>query len=206
MNTFRRKRNGYRYLTWISCAAIPLLLSIIPVRLAIASYQAPHPQAILTLGGGGDREAFTAQFAKKHPSLEIWVSSGQSPDEARAIFRAVGIPDARVHLDRRAVDTVTNFTSLVADFKYQAIQHIYLITSDFHMSRAKAIATIVFGSQGIAFTPVTIPSDKPVESEFHILRDVVRALLWLVTGRTGASLRTYDYQAFLSMNIGEHRS
>lgn len=188
MNTFRRKRNGYRFLTWLSCAAIPLLLSIIPVRLAIASYQAPDPQAILTLGGGGDREAFTAQFAKKHPSLEIWVSSGQSPDEARAIFRAVGIPDTRVHLDRRAVDTVTNFTSLVADFKHQTIQHIYLITSDFHMSRAKVIATLVLGSRGIAFTPIAIPTNHPKESWERILRDFGRAIVWVFTGRTGASL------------------
>lgn len=203
MKIFRRKGNGYRFLFLASCAFL-VLLSIIPVRLAIASYQAPHPQAILTLGGGRDREEFTAQFAKYYPSLEIWVSSGTSLDLSRPIFRAAGIPDSRVHLDYRAVDTVTNFTSLVADFKHQGIQHLFLITSDFHMPRAKAIATIVLGSQGITFTPVSIPSDKPFESEFHVLRDVVRAFLWLVTGRTGASLRIYDYQAFISIweNIG----
>lgn len=205
MKIFRRKRNGYRFLWLISCALL-LLLSIIPVRLAIASYQTPYPQLILTLGGGGDREPFTAQFAKNYPSLDIWVSSGQPPDEARAIFRVFGIPDARVHLDRRAVDTVTNFTSLVADFKHQGIQHIYLITSDFHMPRAKAIATIVLGSQGIAFTPVSIPTRQPVETRFHVLRDVVRAFLWLVTGRTGASLRTYNYQAFTDIHLGGHHS
>lgn len=192
MKTFRRKRNGYRFLIWLSCAFL-LLLSIIPVRLAIASYQAPEPQAIFTLGGGRDREEFTAQFAKYYPSLEIWVSSGIPSDLARPIFRAAGVPDSRVHLDSRAVDTVTNFTSLVADFKHRHFQHIFLITSDFHMPRAEAIATIVLGSQGITFTPVSIPSDKPIESEFHILRDIVRALLWLVTGRTGASLNPNLY-------------
>lgn len=190
MKIFRRNRNGCRFLLLFSCAFLLLLLSIIPLRLAIASYQVPHPQAILTLGGGSEREIFTAQFAHYYPSLEIWVSSGILHEEARTIFRAYGIPESKVHLDRRAVDTVTNFTSLVADFKHQGIQHLFLITSDFHMPRAKAIATIVFGSQGITFTPVTIPSDKPLESEFHVLRDVVRALLWLVTGRTGATLRT----------------
>ncbi|NER26936.1 MAG: YdcF family protein, partial [Symploca sp. SIO1C4] len=49
---------------------------IISARLAIAHYQAPHPQAIITLGGGIDREKFTAKFAQTHPSLEIWVSTG----------------------------------------------------------------------------------------------------------------------------------
>lgn len=187
MYIFRRKRNGYRIYRLISCALILLLLSIIPARLAIAYYQSPLPQAILTLGGPPDREEFTAQFAQTYPSLEIWVSSGIPPEQSRAIFRAAGIPDSRVHIDQRAVDTVTNFTSLVADFKSLQIHHIYLITTDFHMPRAKAIATIVLGSQGIAFTPVSIPSNQPPESKLRILRDSGRALLWIIMGRTGAS-------------------
>ncbi len=190
MYIFRRKRNGYRIYRLISCALILLLLSIIPARLAIAYYQTPLPQAILTLGGPPDREEFTAQFAQTYPSLEIWVSSGIPPKQSRAIFRAAGIPDTRVHIDRRAVDTVTNFTSLVADFKRLEIHHIYLITTDFHMPRAKAIATIVLGSQGIAFTPVSIPSKQPTESWVRILRDSGRALLWIIFGRTGASFKT----------------
>ena len=176
------------FLGLVSCTLILLLLSFIPVRLAIAYYQSPSPQAILTLGGGGDREPFTAHFAKNYPSLKIWVSSGQAPDKARPIFHSVGIPDTRVHFDRRAVDTVTNFTSLVADFKSQNIHHIYLITSDFHMKRAKAIAFLVLGSRGIAFTAVAIPTNTPPESWSHVLRDFGRALVWLFTGRTGASL------------------
>jgi uncharacterized SAM-binding protein YcdF (DUF218 family) len=190
MYIFRRKRNGYRIYRLISCALILLLLSIIPARLAIAYYQTPLPQAILTLGGPPDREEFTAQFAQSYPSLEIWVSSGIPPKQSRAIFRAAGIPDTRVHIDRRAVDTVTNFTSLVADFKRLEIHHIYLITTDFHMPRAKAIATIVLGSQGIAFTPVSLPSKQPTESWLRILRDSGRALLWIIFGRTGASFKT----------------
>ncbi|HEY9820515.1 MAG TPA: YdcF family protein [Candidatus Sericytochromatia bacterium] len=206
MKLFHRKRWKPYFLGLVSCAFLLLPLSIIPVRLAIASYQVPHPEAILTLGGGIDREKFTAQFAQAHPSLEIWVSSGTEPKEALAIFQAAGIPDTRVNLDRRAVDTVTNFTTLVADFKNRGIKHLYLITSDFHMPRAKAIAFFVLGSQGITFTPVTVPSKEPDESNLHILRDIGRSVVWILTDRTGASLRTYDYQAFLSMNIGEHRS
>ena len=186
MKLYHRKRWKSNSFGLVSCAFM-LLLSIIPVRLAIASYQAPDPQAILTLGGGIEREQFTAQFAKHYPSLEIWVSSGTAPEQACAIFRDAGIPPERVHLDRRAVDTVTNFTSLVADFKNLNIQHLYLITSDFHLSRAKAIATLVFGSWGIAFTPVSVPSKEPPESLLHILRDIGRTLVWMITGRTGAS-------------------
>ncbi|MDH6089799.1 YdcF family protein [Umezakia ovalisporum] len=162
------------------------LLSIIPTRMAIAAYQAPHPQAILTLGGGIEREKFTAQFAKKHPQLDIWISTGIPKEQAQAIFKSANITH-RIHLDYRAVDTVTNFTSLVNDFKRQNIQHIYLITSDYHMPRAKTIATLVLGSQGIIFTPVSISSSQGRESILRIMRDGGRSLLWIVSGRTGAS-------------------
>lgn len=188
LKNFHPLRKKYRFFCLASVAFILVLIGIIPVRLAIATKIAPLPQAILTLGGGSDREEFTAQFAQMHPSLEIWVSSGTSPDTARKTFQAAGIPNTRVHIDRRAVDTVTNFTSLVKDFKKRTFHHLYLITSDFHMPRALAIATFVLGSQGIAFTPVSVPSDQPPESWLHILRDSGRALLWVVTGRTGASL------------------
>lgn len=184
----KRKRYGFRFLISVSCALILLLFGIISVRLAIAFSQTPNPQAIFTLGGNAEREEFTAQFALAHPSLEIWVSSGVPPEKARPIFRRAGIPDERVHLDRRAVDTVTNFTSLVADFNKLSIKHLYLITADFHMPRAIAIAFFVLGSRGIAFTPVSMPTNEPTESWFHILRDIGRAIVWIIIGRTGASL------------------
>jgi uncharacterized SAM-binding protein YcdF (DUF218 family) len=167
-----------------------VVISIIPIRIAIASYQAPKPQAILTLGGGIEREKFTAEFAQKHLDLDIWVSSGIPPKYALTIFNNAGVSTNRLHLDYRATDTVTNFISLVKDFHQLHIQHIYLITSDFHLPRSKAIATLVLGSQGITFTPVAIPSEKPKESIVRIVRDSGRSLLWIVSGRTGASLES----------------
>lgn len=186
---FHHKLKRYRFFCLASSAFILVLIAIVPVRLAIAYYQAPFPQAILTLGGSQDRENFTVQLAQTHPDLEIWVSSGFiAPNQARKMFQAAGIPSTRIHIDRRATDTVTNFTSLIKDFKSRKIQHLYLITSDFHMARTKAIATFVLGSQGIAFTPISVPSNKPPESWLHILRDLSRALFWIFTGHTGASL------------------
>jgi hypothetical protein len=65
-----------KFLALALAAFLLIIISIIPLRLAIASYIAPQPQAIFTLGGGSIRETFTAQFAQKHPNLDIWVSSG----------------------------------------------------------------------------------------------------------------------------------
>ncbi|MDZ8023366.1 MAG: YdcF family protein [Nostoc sp. SerVER01] len=169
------------------------LLLIIPLRLTIAYYQAPQPQAILTLGAWIDREQVAAEIARWYPSLEVWVSSGTPPEIARPIFEAAGISDSRLHLDYRAVDTVTNFTTIVPEFEHKRIQHIYLITSDFHMPRAKAIATMILGIKGIAFTPISVPSDADQlkqETISPIIRDLGRSLLWIVTGRTGTSLQS----------------
>lgn len=176
-----------RFVYLVSFVIILLLSGTIPIRLAIAAYQAPFPQAILVLGGDPAREEAAVKFAQVDPTIDIWVSSGTTPDQAYGIFQAGGVSKTRVHLDYRAVDTVTNFTSLVADLKSRHIQHLYLITSDFHLPRAKAIATIVLGSQGIAFTPLSVPSNQLPESWQHILRDSGRAICWIITGRTGAS-------------------
>lgn len=188
MQNFYYKRKGYRFFGLASVAFILVLISFIPVRLAFATIRAPLPQAILTLGGDPAREEFTAQFAQMYPSLEIWVSSGTFPKEIRETFQAAGIPNTRIHNDYRADDTVTNFSSLVEEFKKRKFQHLYLITSDYHMPRALAIATFVLGSQGIAFNPVSVPSNQPPESWLSILRDSGRALMWVVTGYTGATL------------------
>jgi uncharacterized SAM-binding protein YcdF (DUF218 family) len=186
-----QQRSRWKY-CWLSAAGFLLVLfSYIPMQLALAAYLSPQPQMILTLGGGPEREAFTAQFAQRHPDLDIWVSTGVEAQEARAIFRERGIAADRLHLDYRAVDTVTNFTTTVDTLQQRNIRHVYLITSDFHMNRALAIATLVFGSQGIVVTPVAISTqDERRESVLRILRDSGRSILWIATGRTGSSLGT----------------
>ncbi|MBD2251567.1 YdcF family protein [Nostoc parmelioides] len=169
-----------------------IFTSIIPVRIAIAFHQAPVPQAIFVLGGAAERMGFAAQFWQSHQNLDIWVSDfAWNLDANRRIFLKFGVPDAKLHLDGRATDTVTNFTTLAGNFADQRLQHIYLITSDYHMRRAQAIATIVLGSQGTVVTPVAVASrNQPPESLVRLLRDGGRSFLWLVTGRTGASFNS----------------
>ncbi len=176
------------HLFLVAISLILILLLTIPLKLAIACYQQPTPQAILTLGGGQNREEFTAQFAQSHPNLPIWVSTGTDPDLARKIFQDAAILKGQFYLDRRASDTVTNFTTLVVDFKKRHFKHIYLITSDFHMPRAKAIAFLVLGSQGIAFTPVSLATNRKPEPKIKIIRDVGRSIIWIFTKHTGSSL------------------
>jgi uncharacterized SAM-binding protein YcdF (DUF218 family) len=187
----RKQHQKTSFLFLASFCFILSIASILSLKLAIARYLSPQPQAILTLGGGQEREEFAAKFAKTHPNLKIWLSSGSPDRQARIIFHRAGISDKRVNIDRRATDTVTNFTSLVKDFQQKNIHHIYLITSDYHMNRARAIAFFVLGSHDIAFTSVLVPSTQSPESWVVVIRDSFRALFWLVTGHTGASFKSF---------------
>lgn len=147
-----------------------------------------QPDAILVLGGEEERELFAADFARKHPELDIWVSSGSPSWYTEKVFAKAGIPRHHLHLDRRATDTVTNFTTLVDELKAQGIDSVYLITADDHMLRARVIGEIVFGSRGISLKPVPVPLGRAAEPIEKSLRDGARALLWVATGHTGATL------------------
>ncbi|MEM6253262.1 MAG: YdcF family protein [Cyanobacteria bacterium P01_D01_bin.156] len=151
-------------------------------------YQSPYPQAVLVLGGGKEREIAAAKLAAQEPNLKVWVSSGSLPPQANKTFLAENIALSRVSLDYDATDTVTNFTTTVNKLKSEGIQNIYIVTSDFHMPRASAIAFWVLGSNSIAYTPVPVPSQQPTEPLHKTLRDITRSWLWLLTGRTGSSL------------------
>ncbi|NES80321.1 MAG: YdcF family protein [Moorea sp. SIO2B7] len=146
------------------------------------------PEAVFVLGGHEERERFAAKLAQQYPDLPIWVSSGSPKAYVEKIFSKMGIERDRLHLDYQAIDTVTNFTTLVDELQAEGIDSVYLITSDNHMDRARVIGTIVFGSRGIAFKPMSVPSKYPPEPGGKCLRDGARALMWLTTGYTGATL------------------
>lgn len=151
-----------------------------------------HPSVALVLGGAPEREQFAAQFAKSHPNVEIWVSSGSNPEYAQWVFAQAQVPTDQWRLDYQAVDTVTNFTTLIDRLQARKIHEVYLITSDYHMRRASVVAQIVLGSRGIQFQPVAIQSKEvPERPETWVreVRDGMRSLLWVVTGKTGVEWR-----------------
>jgi uncharacterized SAM-binding protein YcdF (DUF218 family) len=149
-----------------------------------------QPQAVLVLGGSTsrlEREKFTANFAHNHPNIPIWISGGSPEQPTKKVFAKAGVDTKRLHLDDEAVDTVTNFTTMVDELESRGIKSVYLITSDYHMRRASVIGEIVFGSRGIAFKTVPVPSEKSSEPIEKSVRDGARALMWVTTGYTGAN-------------------
>ena len=169
-----------------------LLLPISPIIFAIAwiGYREVEntwiqPQAIFVLGGEEEREIFAAKFAHTHPNLPVWISSGAPPGYAKRVFRKAGVSTGNLHLDYQAIDTVTNFTTVVDRFESKGITSVYLVTSDDHIQRARTIGEIVFGSRGIKVKPVTFVSGRALEPMQKTVRDGFRSLLWLTTGYAG---------------------
>lgn len=196
-----QQRTGFQryiHLLRMGCLAFfAVTLGSIPLNIAITHYQVPHPKAILVLGGDADRESFTAHFVKHHPDLPIWFSSGLSEVDVLDLFeQEIEAPVSQpLYFDRQAVDTVTNFTTLVNEFERQKIRHLFLITSDYHMNRAKIIASIVLGSRKIVMTPVSVPSVKAAEPQPKIWRDFFRSLFWLYTGWSGENIHQNIHQS-----------
>lgn len=168
-----------------------MVISIIPGRLAWTVLQVKTPQAIVILGGDLTRFPPAATFAQLHPDLDIWISCGHRQQKPiQRVLRETSLNLDRVYYDLCPTDTVTNFTCTLKPLLARQIRYVYLLTSDYHLPRAIAIASVVFGSRGLAFQPVSLPTTNPrPESWLRIARDFLRSLFWLVTGRTGASLQ-----------------
>jgi uncharacterized SAM-binding protein YcdF (DUF218 family) len=173
----------------------PWKLVVMTLAIALSFHQmqiwSQRPQAVLILGGEPAREVFAAEFARRHPDLPIWVSSGCNRAYTEGVFSDAGVDPARLHLDYRAEDTVTNFTTLADQFQSRNIRSIYVITSDYHMRRAKVIGEIVLGSRGINFKPIAVPSDFPPETLDKTVRDGARSVLWVMTGKTGSAIAQF---------------
>lgn len=187
-----RESSPGRFKLWLW---VGLLIVVSPfVGLAYLRYQQQQldPTLAIVLGGAPEREQFAAQFAKAHPDVRIWVSSGSNREYAQWVFDQAQVPNEQWALDYQAVDTVTNFTTLVDKLEDRQIKEVYLITSDYHMRRASVVAQIVLGSRGIGFKPVEIPTEEAPARPETVLREVrdgVRSLLWVVTGKTGSEWR-----------------
>lgn len=186
------RRHRFSRRRWLcTCLAVACCSTVGWLTLRSLQRAGEVPQAVLVLGGAPEREHFAAEFARQYPNLPIWVSSGTNPEYAEWVFAEAGIAVERLHLDYRAVDTVTNFTTLADQLQAQGVRSVYLITSDYHMRRAVVIGEIVLGSRGIHFQPVPVESDRSPESPEtlnKVVRDGMRAILWVATGNTGINL------------------
>jgi uncharacterized SAM-binding protein YcdF (DUF218 family) len=180
------KRRKRRKLWRLSLLLLPFALPYFWLSYRDLENTWIEPDAIFVLGGETQREAYAAKFASRHPRLPVWISGGAPAGYTKKVFTKANIPLDRLHVDYAGVDTVTNFTSLVDRFQSEGITSVYLITSEDHIHRARAIGEIVFGSRGIKVKPIAFESQRPQEPTTKTIRDSLRSIVWLVTGYTGA--------------------
>eukprot|EP00405_Crypthecodinium_cohnii_P015687 CAMPEP_0206462294 /NCGR_PEP_ID=MMETSP0324_2-20121206/25901_1 /ASSEMBLY_ACC=CAM_ASM_000836 /TAXON_ID=2866 /ORGANISM="Crypthecodinium cohnii, Strain Seligo" /LENGTH=227 /DNA_ID=CAMNT_0053934439 /DNA_START=47 /DNA_END=731 /DNA_ORIENTATION=+ len=137
--------------------------------------------AIFVLGGEPERDLYAVRLAESHPSEDVYVSSPGStaPQRLRPIEEA-----GRLHLDWRAVDTVTNFSTMYDELLQASISKVLLVTSPYHMPRAEAVGSIMLGAANIEIETKPVPGglEVPVESQLKIWRDCARAWVWRYTG------------------------
>ena len=153
-----------------------------PYRRALLNRRAP--ELVLVLGGDVDRERVGARLARQL-ELPLLVSGGSNREYAKWLLQEERMNPELVTLDYRARDTLSNFTSLVDEFQSEGIQHVLLVTSENHLPRSMAVGQVVAGSRGIRLTGVPVACSADCEQEVRLkqIRDWLRAMAWVITGR-----------------------
>jgi len=150
-------------------------------------------------GSGGGEGSSDGNIAR------IILSSGAA--NKTELVKASGMSPSNVVLDRRAVCTVTNMTTLVAELSAEGVTHVELTTSRAHMRRAHPVGALVMNSFGIHVEPRPVEFDdqnemlggreSSPESRVRMIRDVLRVVLWLMTGWDGGrvAVAVHPYRA-----------
>ena len=165
-----------------SILCLIVLRKSIPFIKAITSNKLP--ELVFVLGGDIDREIAGMEIAKQL-NLPLLISSGSNPEYSDWLIKDKGMSSYLIRKDYRAEDTLTNFTSLIDEFNEENISHLLLVTSDYHIERAKAIGYIIAGSRGIKITSLSIPCSLECIQESNNKKnvDIIRSIAWVITGR-----------------------
>ncbi|CAM9755935.1 unnamed protein product, partial [Heterosigma akashiwo] len=150
--------------------------------------------AIIILGGEKEREIKALELyqtiKKEHPDFpfKAIISSCEASDQDIYQLTRGLTPDYNgdygIIIDRRAVDTVTNFTRSFGILKQLEINKVIIATSKYHMRRAFWIGMIILGTKGIHIEKLEVNQGRKLgqESLFKVVRDCIRAYIWLFLG------------------------
>ena len=133
------------------------------------------PEFVVVLGAqiNGDQPSLTLkkrldrayEYMTEHPQATVFVSGGQGPDETQteasvmaAYLERRGIAPERIVCEEQASDTRENliFSAELAQARGVDTGGVLIITSDFHMARAKYIARTL-GMTPYGLTSATAP-------------------------------------------------
>ena len=158
---------------------------------------APHPQAIVTLGGGVSPEGVASPeaAARTRCAVALWHSlpvkpllilsggvfgpgvqrQGESPvSEAgsmAAIARGMGVAEDMVLCEELSLDTLGNFYFTARDiFSLHPVQHVTVVTSGYHCPRSALIARNLWEPLGITATMRPCPWRRSLQGRWLELR------------------------------------
>ena len=136
---------------------------------------------ILHLGGNPNRIQKTIEVAKEHPTATIIISSEGNHPFIKDQLNKNNINLKRVIFDDSAYDTVGNFTDTYKLIKNLKANKVYIVTSNWHMERAVAIASIVYAFRGIEIIRCSW-SDGDRKDPGNTNWDVMRTIKWRFLG------------------------
>ena len=151
------------------------------------------PEFVVVLGAqiNGDQPSLTLkkrldrayEYMTEHPQATVFVSGGQGPDETQteasvmaAYLERRGIAPERIVREEQASDTRENliFSAELAQARGVDTGGVLIITSDFHMARAKYIARTL-GMTPYGLTSATVPWVLKVNYELREVFAFVKA-------------------------------
>lgn len=140
----------------------------------------------------------------------------------------------RMALDLDAIDTLANFTVFLRHPQVHAALRrgrsrgspvdVVVVTSPYHVRRVRSVAVVVLGSRGLTFVVAeavpllgalgagereVIARRAPLETRRRLMRDILRAVLWVWTGFEGdavAALFHRHRSAFRTWHRAQQRA
>lgn len=120
-------------------------------------------------------------------SRPVWLTGPSMTEGCVADCCAEGVAAERLLVDYSALDTLSNFTTVLHLLKRHRFSRVVISTSTAHFPRAWAIACVVLPAHGMEAVreddvEVAAGAEEPAESRLLLLRDRVRSWLYVSLG------------------------
>uniref|UniRef100_UPI0018809A6B YdcF family protein n=1 Tax=Fortiea sp. LEGE XX443 TaxID=1828611 RepID=UPI0018809A6B len=160
-----------------------LICWLIFTTITLAFASSKPVDALFVLGGSIRREIYVAQQAKQNPEIPILISRGSLDPCIWLIFQREAANLQNVWLENCADSTFENFYYGIPILRRWGVHKVKLISSPTHFPRAKWMAQILLGAQGIWVEPEVVKEKgRPGNREYWWKTgfDMARSLLWAV--------------------------
>jgi uncharacterized SAM-binding protein YcdF (DUF218 family) len=149
--------------------------------ITLVSASSKPVDAFFVLGGSIRREMHVASEVQQYPQVPVLISHGSPEPCIKLVFQRQAAEEQNVWLENCANSTFENFYYGIPILRRWGVHKVKLITSPTHLPRAKWMAQILLGAQGIWVEPEIVQEKGvPANKEFwqKTGADVMRSLGW----------------------------